>query len=95
MDRRTDFAALLALSGMSQGDAAAALGVKLQSVKDMAAGRKRCPHGVLAEMIAIVQAQEAAAQAWLQGAEAAPLPDGAEAAAHGRYLVNLGMQEGA
>ncbi len=87
----TDFAALLTLSGLSQPEAAAYLGVKLQQVKDMASGRRSTPPGVISEMISLINEQERAASARMHGAAPIRLPPGAERACRGRLLVMAEM----
>lgn len=59
------YALLLALSGLSNGEAAAFHRVALQSVKNWTKGRDDTPPGILAEIRGLIDQQERMARAML------------------------------
>jgi hypothetical protein len=72
----TPYRLLLSRVGLSQADAAALHGVRLDTVKSWCAGRNPAPAGVIADLRALYAFQRRAADEAL--ALAAKAPDGAE-----------------
>jgi hypothetical protein len=72
----TPYRLLLSRVGLSQADAAALHGVRLDTVKSWCAGRNPAPAGVIADLRALYAAQRRSADQAL--ALAAEAPDGAE-----------------
>lgn len=67
----TPFGALAALAGLSHREAADFLAMRLDSVKSAVTGRRAAPPGAIADLAALITAQEHAARETLMEIEAA------------------------